>query len=72
VRPYPWVLDFLSLARVDQGMKEAYIEAFGKALAARATRESGVGEPPNNRPSRGYPARELSARSATIEGTLGV
>lgn len=53
-------------------MKEAYIEAFGKALAARATRESGVGEPPNNRPSRGYPARELSARSATIEGTLGV
>jgi len=72
VRPYPWVLDFQFLAGIEQTMREAYIEAFGKALEARTTRESGVGEPPNNRPSSGYPTRELSTRSATIEGTLGI
>lgn len=47
-----------------------YIVAFGNAFRARPTSESGVGEPPNSKPSRGWPASELSIKSATIDGTL--
>ncbi len=49
---------------------KTYSSAAGKTSLALEERISGAGDPPKNRPSRGYPARELSMRSDTMAGTL--
>lgn len=44
--------------------------AFGNTRRALSAKESGAGAPPKRSDSMGYPAKELSVRSETIDGTL--